>query len=92
MTRGLWAIGGLAVLVGCSDAPSAADCERLLDHVVELELAAPGAPKDPGPRQKLVDQVRKDFLSTCAKELRKAQVACALEAKQGAELAACDET
>ncbi len=88
----------LAPVVGCGNAPSQNQCEKLLDHVLELEAQAAGAntpemKADLDKQKKAVaDFMRKEFLETCLEKLPRSQVNCGLEAKTKDELAKCDKT
>lgn len=92
------ALVGLALLSACGNAPSADDCARLLAHVVELELAAAGASATTpeakaeleAQRKKVTDQIGKDFLATCEKDLPRSQVECGLKAASLEDLGKCD--
>ena len=89
-----------ALLAACSKAPSEADCELLLTHVVELEQAAGGAAATTpeakaeleAERKKVSGVVAKDFMGTCLKDLPRTQVACGLAATSLDDLAKCDES
>jgi hypothetical protein len=86
------------VLAACGSAPSEQDCARLLDHVIELEMAAGGAAATtPEARAELEAQkkkvgvvVGKDFMRTCTDELPRSQVSCGLAATSLEDLARCD--
>lgn len=84
---------------GCSDAPTEAECTKLLEHVLELETQAAGASatgdakKDLAKQKKAVaDSIGKEFMDTCLERLPKKQVDCGLEAKTLEELAVCDKS
>jgi hypothetical protein len=86
-----------ALLAGaCGKGPSEAECDQLLAHIVELEVAATGGAAGDkatldAQRAKVAASVHKDFHGTCLKELPKAQVTCGLAAKTLEELSACDD-
>ncbi len=91
----------LGFLAACSKAPTDAECDQLLTHVVELEVAAAGGAAGATPeakaaletqRKKVAESVGKDFLSTCRADLPRAQVRCGLAATTLDGLAACDDT
>ncbi len=86
-------LAGLSLGVSaCSEAPKAGDCERLLMHLVEVEVSASSAAKDKQAEHKveLADGARASFVERCNNELKAKQVTCALEAKSSEELDACD--
>jgi hypothetical protein len=83
--------------VGCSDTPSTEQCERLLGHVVELQLQEAGQGKDLPPAMKdavkgqkteVAAYVRDSFMAQCLK-LPAAFTECALAAKTTGEYADC---
>lgn len=82
----------LAVAAACGNAPSKGDCEKLLEHLVELEAAAGGAAvADPKAAKGELDQQKKKVresvgLDFCLKELSKDQLECGLKAKSLDEL------
>jgi hypothetical protein len=93
---------GLALALGmatasCSDTPSPERCEKLLDHVVELQLQEAGQGKDlpaamkdavKGQKGEVAAYVRDSFMAQCAK-LPNSFVDCAVAAKTTAEYADC---
>ncbi len=82
----------LATAAACGNAPSKGDCEKLLEHLVELEAAAGGAAAaDPKAPKGELDQQKKKVresvgLDFCLKELSKDQLECGLKAKSLEEL------
>jgi hypothetical protein len=101
IAKGICGVGlaltlGLAT-AGCSDTPSPERCEKLLDHVVELQLLEAGQGKDlsqpmkdavKGQKSEVAAYVRESFLTQCAK-LPNSFVDCALAAKTTGEYADC---
>lgn len=93
-------IAAIGVAAGCTEKPSTADCQKLMNHVVDMELEAGGASALGGDlaadvaeqKKKLIDYVRTDFIDTCEKNLPASQVKCGLKAKSMAQLADCDKT
>lgn len=84
--------------VGCSDTPSTEQCEKLLGHVVELQLLEAGQGKDlppamkdavKGQKSEVAAYVRESFMVQCMK-LPATFAECALVAKTTAEYADCD--
>jgi hypothetical protein len=90
----------LASAGACSDAPSKADCEKLLDHLIELEIKQGGGGGDLSDDMKSdLDKQRtqvKDFatgqkfIETCTAKTPKSVVECGLGAKDTCDLQACD--
>jgi hypothetical protein len=83
--------------VGCSDTPSTEQCEKLLGHVVELQLLEAGQGKDlppamkdavKGQKDEVADYVRDSFMAQCMK-LPASFAECALAAKTTNEYADC---
>jgi len=75
----------VAVAGGCSNAPSEADCQKLLDKTIELDAAESGAPFE----MQADDKAK--FISECVDALPRGRVACALKAASKAQMRACDE-
>lgn len=89
-----------AAAVGCSDTPPPAQCEKLLDHLVELQLQEAGQSKEMPPAMKdalkkqkkeVAAYVREKFIAQCTEELPAAFVECALGARTTAEYADCSK-
>lgn len=84
----------------CGDTPSKADCQKLLDHVVALELKAGGgaavnkevAAELDDQKKRVMEYVGKDFMDTCIEDLPKSQLECGLKAKSMSQLFECDKT
>lgn len=76
----------------CSKAPEDGQCDKLMDHLVELKLveAKVSADKAPESRKSLHEAMDAKFKKRCETELRASQVQCALKAKDRAGLDACD--
>jgi hypothetical protein len=91
----------LALAGGCGDTPSKSDCEKLLEHLIELEMRAGGGDGDLTDEMKAaLDKQKKQvvefaagqkFVETCTRKTPKAVVECGLTARSTADLAACDE-
>lgn len=91
----------LAGAPACGSAPSKADCEKLLDHLIELQAKAGGAggelsaeAKDALEKQKkqVVEfAAGQKFIETCTQKTPKDVVDCGLGAKDLAAVAACDD-
>lgn len=86
-----------AYAVGCSGTPSTEQCEKLLGHVVELQLQEAGQGKElpqamkdavKGQRNEVAAYVRDGFMAQCLK-LPAAFATCALAAKTTGEYADC---
>jgi hypothetical protein len=97
MTRATLALAVLATLAGCSKKPTEDACEKLLNHVVDLEMAAGGtsggdkAELD-AQRKKVSDDIGKDFLNSCVKDLPMKQLECGMAAKTLEDLGKCDKS
>jgi hypothetical protein len=101
VTRMVVALGLAAVVsaTGCSKGPSTKQCEELLGHLVDIEVAAGGGANAPAEQQKeiekqkaaLAEHVRKPFMEKCGKEVPKAFVECGLAAKDHDALAKCEK-
>lgn len=90
----------VVVAAACSNAPSQEQCESLLGHLIDLELAKGGG-KNVTPEMKadlekqkkqIADYTREKFMDACTKKTAKAVVDCGAHARDDKELAACDET
>jgi hypothetical protein len=80
-----------AISAGCGNAPSKGECEKLVDHLVELEAAAGGAGAMPAEQKGELDQQKKKVrdsvgLDFCLKDLSKDQLECGLKARTLDEL------
>ncbi len=75
-----------AFAAGCSNAPSRADCEKLLDKTLQLDAAEAGEPFD------MKAEDREKFIKECIDKLPRGRVACALKAESKQQMIACDET
>ena len=89
-----------AAASGCSSTPSPEQCEALLDHVVEIEVAESGAGKELSAEMKAdLDKQRKElegyvgeqFVKRCRESLPVTFVECGLQAKSKAEYAECEK-
>ena len=88
-------------IAACSDAPSKDQCERLLEHLIDIEIKAGGGDgemtdemKDDLAKQKkaVIDfAVGQKFIETCTVKTPKKGVECGLAAKSPADVAKCDE-
>jgi hypothetical protein len=101
IAKGICGVGLVLMLgvaaAGCSATPSPERCEKLLEHVVELQLQEAGQGKDlsaamkdavKGQKGEVAAYVRESFLVQCAK-LPNSFVDCAVAAKTTAEYADC---
>ena len=76
---------------GCGNAPSKGDCEKLLDHLVELEAAAGGGGAMPADQKGALEQQQKKVresigLDFCVDKMSSDQVECGLKARTLEEL------
>jgi hypothetical protein len=74
--------------VGCDLVPSTEQCDRLLRHLVTLELANAKTTKDAA--QKIIDDKRTEFLATCTQKTPKKVVECALAAQTLEAVGKCE--
>ena len=80
-------LGGAA----CGNSPSKGDCEKLRDHLVELEAAAAGGGAMPPEQKPDLEQQKKKVresvsLDFCLKDMSIDQVECGLKARTLDEL------
>ena len=76
----------------CSKAPADGDCEKLHEHIVEIEVNN-GLAAEPDRKQHKFDlsaASRANFVERCNNELKAKQVTCTLKAKTSEEIEACD--
>ena len=87
-------VAALALLgsSACSQAPADGDCEKLLEHIVEIEVNNGLADEADRTQHKidLTAAARENFLERCTNELKAVQVTCTLKAKTSEEIEACD--
>lgn len=86
---------------GCGDSASTAECEKLLDHLIDIQIKESGGDaeltpeaKDELAKQKAkVVEFSKDqgFIKTCTQKTPRKVVECGLAAKTSADVAKCDE-
>jgi hypothetical protein len=93
-------LGLVTAAAGCSNTPTASQCEALLAHVVDLEVKEGGGHKDlpanmkadlDRQRKELEAHVRDAFLQRCRDSLPAAFVACGLQARTKADYAECEK-
>lgn len=65
-----------------------AQCEALLDHLIDLEL---GANKDAQMKASIKSAKSDEFIQECTTKTKAETVTCALAAQDTAAMAACDE-
>lgn len=100
MIRAALTLVAVLSISSCSDTPSKSDCEKLLDHVVALELENGGgeavkkelADEIAEQKERVIDYVSKDFMETCIDDLPKSQLECGLKAKSMSQLFECDKS
>lgn len=89
----------LSLGVGCSNAPSKGDCEKLRDKLIDLEFAAMGAKAQTSEarealakqKQATSDGVTERFGIGCTKKTPKELIDCALNATTLEQVKQCDE-
>ena len=89
-----------AAAVGCGEAPTADQCQKLYEHTLNLHLKGVGVKLgklDPGQskdiaeqRKRLKDWIGKDFLTYCEQDLPLEGYRCGMKAKTTQQLEACD--
>jgi len=88
------------VVAGCSKAPSAEQCSKSLDHLIELEVLNAGGSKgltdemkaDLAKQQAAVSEGQRQlFMEACGKKTPKAIVECTINAQSLDEAGKCDE-
>lgn len=90
---GLLALGGITLgASACSEVPADGDCEKLLLHLVDLEVnAGPASEADRAKHKtRLSEETRTTFVERCEADLKASQVTCSLKAKSAEEVEACD--
>jgi len=97
----LWPIFAVLLisLAGCSDAPTEAECKKLMEHLIEVEQnAAGGSAVSPeladdakAVKKRVLGYLEEDFMKSCKKSLPKGQLECGMKATKPSDLAACDE-
>jgi hypothetical protein len=89
----------IAAGAGCGDKPSQGDCEKLLDHIIKVEVDQAGTdqltPEMTADLEKQKKELRahlkKQFMSQCMDKTPGAFVQCGLKARNSDELGACDK-
>lgn len=94
------AVGTTLATAACQATPSKSDCDKLLAHLIDIEVSSGGGDKLPEAmkaevakqKQAIKDYaVGQKFLETCTQKTPKKVVACGLAAKNADELAKCDQ-
>jgi len=94
----LTASAGLSA--GCGDAPSRNDCQKLLEHLIDLEIASGGGKPEAETeeakaqrvkfRKQIADGASEKFFEACVHKTPKAVVDCSIAAKTLEDAAKCD--
>lgn len=88
------------LVAGCNKAPTADQCSKDLDHLIELEALAAGGAKGLTDEQKadlekqkaaVSEAQRTQFMDACVKKTPRSIVECTLAAQTLADAAKCDE-
>jgi hypothetical protein len=76
----------------CSEVPADGDCEKLLLHLVDVEVNSGTASEADRAKHKtrLTEETREAFVERCNNDLKASQVTCSLKAKTAEEIEACD--
>lgn len=80
-------------LGACSETPADGQCEKFLDHVIELEVnAGTASPDDKIAHKKALKakKVEDKFITQCEAKIKSSQLECALKAKTIEEIDKCD--
>ncbi len=94
------AVGTFLATAACEATPSKSDCEKLLAHLIDIEVTSGGGDKLPPTMKGELDKqkaairdyaVGQKFISTCSEKTPKKVVSCGLAAKNADELAKCDQ-
>jgi hypothetical protein len=89
----------LAIVFGCSKAPSSKQCSDSLDHLIELEILAAGGGKGLTDEMKadlakqkaaVSDAQRQQFMQACVDKTPREIVECTLRAQSLDDAAKCD--
>ena len=91
-------LSAVFALSACGDKPSTSDCEKLLDHLITIEVSAAGTDQlTPEMEADLVKQkkvlrehLKKQFMDQCKKKTPGTYVRCGLKARNLDELAKCE--
>jgi len=89
-------VGGLALGVllfsSCTEVPEDGQCEKFLDHVIELEVNAGSATEQDkaAHKKQLKAKMKKDFIKQCNTKIKSSQLVCSLNAKTLQDIEKCD--
>jgi hypothetical protein len=93
-----WILGAVLLVTGCKSAPSAEQCQQLLEHLVDLEFKKAGATASDSAKGELAKQKQTvsdaksaEFVEACTKKTSKSRIDCALAAVDLEGVAKCDE-
>jgi len=89
--RVLVVIAFVFAAAGCSDNPTASDCENLLDHTVRIELAETGPAATDDQVNALKAATREAFIEECTSSLPRDRFDCGMKAKTKKDQRACDD-
>lgn len=80
-------------LAACADAPSADQCQKLRDHLIELQAKEAGGKPVTDEERAEMDAFAKKakYMETCTDRTTRKLVECALAATSIEEARACDE-
>lgn len=82
---------GIAPPPGHVVAATVEQCDRLLNHLVELEFVRVGGPTSPESKQAVIDSKRTEFNAVCVDKTPAHRVECALAARDLDGVTKCDE-
>ena len=78
----------------CSEVPSDGQCEKFLDHVIELEVNAGSASPDEKIAHKKAlkkKKVEEKFITQCEAKIKSSQLDCAMKVTTLKDLEKCDK-
>lgn len=80
-------------LGGCSEAPADGQCQKLLTHLIDLEVQAGQGSDEEKAKQaaELQETMAKSFLERCERDIKAKQIKCSLKATTKKEIEACDK-
>jgi len=84
---------------GCGDKPSQGDCQKLLDHLIDVEVSSAGTDELTADMQADLDKqkqgirehIKSQFMTQCMDKTPGSFVKCGLKARSLEELAKCDK-
>ncbi|MBL4637237.1 MAG: hypothetical protein JKY56_25505 [Kofleriaceae bacterium] len=84
----------LSVLtLACSEVPENGQCEKYLDHIIDLQVNESSASPDDkiAHKKALKEKMKESLIKDCNAKIRSSQLECGLKATTYAEIEKCDE-